>query len=196
MTIMIYLNEGFTGGCTQFLDPKNELNSNDVVPKTGQALLFDHLIYHAGAPLTEGVKYAIRTDVMFSTKPSPVPYNVAPVLQEGTAEGKTGKRGKTRVKMTFKTQTHLALVQAPVTIADIVKVASAKFKGFRAARFAICDSLTEEEVQEDQQLQRVSREGGLSLLLLKRKKGHSKKKKGGSEGNQTSGEESAGGARA
>jgi hypothetical protein len=66
MTIMIYLNEGFTGGCTQFLDPKNESNSNDVVPKTGQALLFDHLIYHAGAPLTEGVKYAIRTDVMFS----------------------------------------------------------------------------------------------------------------------------------
>lgn len=34
-------------------------------PSTGEALLFDHDIRHEGALLEEGVKYAIRTDVMY-----------------------------------------------------------------------------------------------------------------------------------
>ena len=36
-----------------------------VQPETGSALIFDHAMTHEGALLKEGVKYAVRTDVMF-----------------------------------------------------------------------------------------------------------------------------------
>ena len=40
--------------------------SIDVQPDTGAAFVFDHKILHAGLPVTSGVKYALRTDVMFA----------------------------------------------------------------------------------------------------------------------------------
>jgi prolyl 4-hydroxylase len=60
LTFMIYLNEGFGGGATAFHD--NELA---VVPRTGLALLFQHFQLHEGCAVTSGVKYVLRTDVMF-----------------------------------------------------------------------------------------------------------------------------------
>jgi hypothetical protein len=35
------------------------------VPKSGSVLVFDHELLHEGALLKEGLKYAIRTDVMY-----------------------------------------------------------------------------------------------------------------------------------
>jgi predicted 2-oxoglutarate/Fe(II)-dependent dioxygenase YbiX len=60
LTFMIYLNEGFGGGATAFLD-----NEVTVVPRTGMALLFQHFQLHEGCAVTSGVKYVLRTDVMF-----------------------------------------------------------------------------------------------------------------------------------
>ena len=70
---MLYLNTPGSGGETNFLDPRNRdfkggLDDDDRVsvhPTTGSALVFDHDVFHEGALLEEGVKYAIRTDVMF-----------------------------------------------------------------------------------------------------------------------------------
>lgn len=64
LTFMIYLNEGFGGGRTSFLDLERV-----VEPKTGRALLFQHFLLHEGAPVTSGVKYALRTDVMYRASP-------------------------------------------------------------------------------------------------------------------------------
>jgi predicted 2-oxoglutarate/Fe(II)-dependent dioxygenase YbiX len=61
ITLLFYLNEEFGDGGT-YLITLNEL----VKPKTGKLLLFDHKILHAGMPVTEGVKYVIRTDVMYN----------------------------------------------------------------------------------------------------------------------------------
>ncbi len=58
ITFMIYLNEEFEGGETQFDDVK-------IVPKTGTALCFIHEQKHEGCPVIEGAKYALRTDVMY-----------------------------------------------------------------------------------------------------------------------------------
>lgn len=66
VTMQLYLNEGFEGGATRFLDPMDNSNFYDVVPKTGSVLVFQHPMYHEGALLCEGRKYAIRTDVMFT----------------------------------------------------------------------------------------------------------------------------------
>lgn len=60
ITLLIYLNEDFTGGSTYLITP----NIN-VAPKTGKLLLFDHKILHAGMPVDTGCKYVIRTDVMY-----------------------------------------------------------------------------------------------------------------------------------
>ncbi len=59
LTFMVYLNDGFEGGETDFRDFK-------VVPKTGSALLFIHDTWHEGAAVTQGVKYVLRSDVLYS----------------------------------------------------------------------------------------------------------------------------------
>jgi prolyl 4-hydroxylase len=60
LTLIVYLNEDFTGGETNFLDLKKS-----VVPKTGSALFFQHAILHEGAEVKSGMKYAARTDIMY-----------------------------------------------------------------------------------------------------------------------------------
>lgn len=59
VTLMVYLNEGFRGGTTDF----DQLGS--IQPEEGMALLFEHHVLHQGAQVREGVKYVLRTDVMY-----------------------------------------------------------------------------------------------------------------------------------
>ena len=58
ITMLIYLNEDYKGGETFFID-------GNVTAETGKCLLFQQNVLHAGIKVTEGVKYAIRTDVMY-----------------------------------------------------------------------------------------------------------------------------------
>lgn len=64
LTLMVYLNEGFAGGATAFLDYGLE-----VVPRTGMALIFQHFLLHEGCAVQSGVKYALRSDVMYRCGP-------------------------------------------------------------------------------------------------------------------------------
>jgi len=58
-TFMIYLNEAYTGGETIFA-------SGEIIrPETGTALVFHHPLRHEGALLEAGVKYVLRTDIMY-----------------------------------------------------------------------------------------------------------------------------------
>lgn len=60
-TFMIYLNEGFEGGETIFIvDPEVV-----IIPKAGAALFFQHPIIHEGSEVKSGVKYVLRTDLMY-----------------------------------------------------------------------------------------------------------------------------------
>ncbi len=58
LTMMVYLNDGFAGGETDFRDFK-------VHPKKGSALFFVHDTWHEGAVVTKGVKYVVRSDVLY-----------------------------------------------------------------------------------------------------------------------------------
>jgi prolyl 4-hydroxylase len=58
LTFMIYLNEGYEGGETQF-------ESVSVAGKLGMALVFEHELLHEGAEVTGGIKYVLRSDVMY-----------------------------------------------------------------------------------------------------------------------------------
>ncbi len=60
-TYMVYLNEEFEGGETTFLvEPEVRIK-----PKTGHGLIFQHKIIHEGSEVFSGVKYVVRTDLMY-----------------------------------------------------------------------------------------------------------------------------------
>jgi prolyl 4-hydroxylase len=61
-TFLIYLNDNFEGGETEFE------NLFTVAPKKGSALVFYHPLRHEGKILVSGMKYVLRTDVMYSNK--------------------------------------------------------------------------------------------------------------------------------
>jgi len=58
LTFMIYLNEGYRGGATRF-------DSLAVQGRQGHALVFEHGLIHEGEAVIEGVKYVLRSDVMY-----------------------------------------------------------------------------------------------------------------------------------
>ncbi len=60
LTFIVYLNECEAGGHTGFLDLELA-----VKPRTGAALLFNHHLLHEGAVVTAGLKYALRSDLMY-----------------------------------------------------------------------------------------------------------------------------------
>lgn len=64
-TFMIYLNGGFEGGATRFLDSKTQNTIVSLDPEPGLLLVFQHNIYHDGEELRSGAKYMMRSDVMF-----------------------------------------------------------------------------------------------------------------------------------
>ena len=57
-TFMIYLNDDFDGGETTFQFEK-------IKPKKGTALVFYHGMKHSGEEVKSGIKYVLRTDVMY-----------------------------------------------------------------------------------------------------------------------------------
>ena len=71
LTFMVYLNGGIVGGETSFSDTAVTSRFADfsITPDTGLALFFDHMLLHKGEPVTEGRKYVLRSDVMYSQGP-------------------------------------------------------------------------------------------------------------------------------
>ncbi|AZZ91612.1 2OG-Fe(II) oxygenase [Hahella sp. KA22] len=60
-TLLLYLNEVEAGGDTGFfVTPEVKIS-----PKAGLALAFQHEIFHEGCEVKAGVKYVLRTDVMY-----------------------------------------------------------------------------------------------------------------------------------
>jgi hypothetical protein len=60
ITLVFYLNDDFTGGETEFPELKKR-----ITPKRGSACLFQHRVLHAALTPTTGVKYVLRTDVLY-----------------------------------------------------------------------------------------------------------------------------------
>lgn len=67
LTVLVYFNGDFEGGETRFMEQVEET----VVPRPGLAAVFQHKIRHEGCEVTEGRKYAMRTDVLYEA-PRPI----------------------------------------------------------------------------------------------------------------------------
>lgn len=60
VTLVFYLNDDFEGGETEF----PELNQN-IKPRRGRALLFQHRILHIASEVVNGAKFVLRTDILY-----------------------------------------------------------------------------------------------------------------------------------
>jgi hypothetical protein len=60
LTFMVYLNDDFGGGETDFPE-----QGQTIVPETGRALLFQHRLLHEGKRVTAGTKMVLRSDVLY-----------------------------------------------------------------------------------------------------------------------------------
>lgn len=60
-TVLVYFNDDFEGGETKFMEQLEQI----VVPRQGMAAIFQHTIRHEGCSVKRGVKYALRTDVIY-----------------------------------------------------------------------------------------------------------------------------------
>lgn len=65
ITVLIYLNGDCEGGETFLCDRSLGDDKPMVIPETGKLLMFDHSIMHSGEELKEGVKYLLRTDLIY-----------------------------------------------------------------------------------------------------------------------------------
>ncbi|KAM0523849.1 hypothetical protein ACHAPE_001101 [Trichoderma viride] len=71
-TLHLYLSdEGLVGGATAFSSPDGKRRM-DVNPKAGSVLIFQHpMLYHEGADVIEGLKYTMRTEIMYRWEDAP-----------------------------------------------------------------------------------------------------------------------------
>ncbi len=60
LTLLLYLDEDFDGGETEFPE-----ENRTIVPRTGDALWFQHAVLHAGKRVIRGTKHLLRTDVLY-----------------------------------------------------------------------------------------------------------------------------------
>ena len=60
-TVLAYFNDDFEGGETRFHEQLEET----VVPKKGSVAIFQHKLRHEGCAVTRGIKYAMRSDVIY-----------------------------------------------------------------------------------------------------------------------------------
>lgn len=98
VTCQLYLNDGeidFQGGTTRFLSLMGE-EYIDCVPRPGRVLLFQHDLLHAGSLVTEGRKYCVRTDVMYSNAIGARDYLRDPLVLE--KEGQEAEEGHALLK--------------------------------------------------------------------------------------------------
>ncbi len=72
LTFMIYLNSAseFKGGRTLFFKTKeiDEIWAY-YIPKQGDLIVFDHNVWHEGEILTQGEKFVLRSDILYSKEP-------------------------------------------------------------------------------------------------------------------------------
>ena len=60
LTLLLYLDEDFEGGETEFPE-----QGETIAPRAGNALWLQHAVLHAGKPVTRGTKHLLRTDVLY-----------------------------------------------------------------------------------------------------------------------------------
>lgn len=65
ITILIYLNNDYEGGYTTFFTSVDDKKGFSLIPEIGMVCLMDQTIGHKVPPIKKGIKYVIRTELMY-----------------------------------------------------------------------------------------------------------------------------------
>jgi WD40 repeat protein len=69
LTFMVYLNSSleFEGGATRFFPSSNSAGTPlaSIAPQSGTLIVFDHSLWHDGERVTSGMKYIMRSDILY-----------------------------------------------------------------------------------------------------------------------------------
>ncbi|CAM1500540.1 Fc.00g097020.m01.CDS01 [Cosmosporella sp. VM-42] len=96
-TVHLYLNDSIqndpqselVGGATAFLERRGGKRV-DVNPKAGSVLIFQHKgLFHEGAKVNKGIKYTMRTDILYEWVPETEPDKKEDKETEGATKGST-----------------------------------------------------------------------------------------------------------
>lgn len=72
LSLLLYVNDGYEGGHTEFYKSDQKTLAHTYVPVTGSVLVFNQHWPHAGMPVSRGSKYVLRTDIMFQRTAIPI----------------------------------------------------------------------------------------------------------------------------
>jgi len=66
-TVLVYLNDDYEGGDTTFYKHTDITEPVcRVRPQQGTALIFNHDVIHSGTEVSSGIKYIVKTEIMFT----------------------------------------------------------------------------------------------------------------------------------
>ena len=65
LSSILYLNDDYEGGYTRFFSNKDDTTGNNIIPQIGTICLMDQSIEHDVPKITNGIKYVIRTELMY-----------------------------------------------------------------------------------------------------------------------------------
>jgi predicted 2-oxoglutarate/Fe(II)-dependent dioxygenase YbiX len=82
LTVQMYLNDDFEGGELVFYDRMDGDIIYKYTPQKGDVLIFDGLIWHEGCIVTNGIKYAARTEVVYDPTKQVVQIPQIPQLKD------------------------------------------------------------------------------------------------------------------
>jgi hypothetical protein len=99
LTFVVYLNDAaeFAGGSTRFFPARGAPPSASVPPAAGTLILFMHDLWHDGEEVSAGIKYVLRSDVLYQSDglepaaPAPRGY-LWNVVEAGAGRWATGSR--------------------------------------------------------------------------------------------------------
>lgn len=66
-TVLVYLNDNYEGGYTTYYNSPDGIGV-PVIPKRGSVIIQHQSCLHSVPPLISGIKYALRTEVMYGTE--------------------------------------------------------------------------------------------------------------------------------
>lgn len=72
ITVLVYLSDDCVGGATRFYPPTHQKSSVAFEPEEGAILLHihgDQCLQHEADPVVSGIKYVLRTDVVYAKQP-------------------------------------------------------------------------------------------------------------------------------
>ena len=108
LTFMLYLNDDFEGGFTNFFESSgfDSKVTCAVKPSAGSLIIFEHTLWHEGATLLSGEKHILRSDIMYKLNNEKDKYEKLKEIQIYQSQSRDLDYSKPLIEKTLKLEGH------------------------------------------------------------------------------------------